>query len=181
MLRWLGRLAVGVAAGLGALTASQLPEFAQQYRQRLGGAVDEMRQIVADFDADAARNQLTRTEALDRYRRVDEPFLREQGGSVAASIQRYETLAEQRARLESAPPLMRPIVILRNPDTRVVRGAWQDYEPALPTTPAGLVWAALGFFLLGGLVSLLRQLGGIARRRRSLRGRHSAEALNPRS
>ena len=38
---------------------------------------------------------------------------------------------------------MRPVVILRNPDTRVARGAWQDYEPGLPTTPAGLVWAAL--------------------------------------
>ena len=169
MLRWLGRLAVGIAAAFGALTASQLPEFAQQYRQRLGGALDEMRQVVADFDADAERNQLTRAEALDRYRAAGEPFLREQGGSVAASIDRYETLAEQRVRLESAPALMRPVVILRNPDTRVVRGAWQDYEPGLPTTPAGLVWAALGFFLLGGLVSLLRQLGGIMRGRRPQR------------
>jgi hypothetical protein len=182
MLRWLGRLAVGVAATIGALTASQLPEFAQQYRQRLGGALDEMRRVVEDFDAGAARSQLTRAEALDRYRAADEPFLREQGSSVAASIDRYETLAEQRARLESAPPLMRPVVVLRNPDARIIRGAWQDYEPAFPTTPAGLVWAALGFFLLGGLVSFLRQLGGIARRwrRRPGPGR-SPEALNPRS
>ena len=55
MLRWLGRLAVGIAAAAGALTASQLPEFAQQYRQRLGGALEELRQVVADFDADAER------------------------------------------------------------------------------------------------------------------------------
>jgi hypothetical protein len=59
-----------------------------------------------------------------------------------------------------------------------VRGAWQDYEPALPTTPAGLVWAALGFFLLGGLVSLLRQLGGIAKRKRP---HQSPDGLSPRS
>jgi hypothetical protein len=165
MLRWLGRLVVGVAAATGALAASQFPEFAQQYRQRLGGALEEMRQVVAEFDADAARNELTREEALGRYRNAEEPFLRDQGTSVGGSIERYEELTAQRVRLESAPALMRPVVILRNPDARVIRGAWQDYEPGLPTTPAGLVWAALGFFLLGGLVSLLRQLGGIARRR----------------
>src|SRR5208337_2052173 len=40
------RLAVAIAliAGL---------EFAQQYRQRIGGALDELRRIVAEFDAEA--------------------------------------------------------------------------------------------------------------------------------
>ncbi|MBR7518809.1 DUF2937 family protein, partial [Mycobacterium tuberculosis] len=36
-------------------TLSQAPEFAQQYRQRLGGAVDELQTIIARFSADAAR------------------------------------------------------------------------------------------------------------------------------
>jgi Protein of unknown function (DUF2937) len=166
VLRWFGRLAVGLAAAIGAVTGAQLPEFAQQYRQRLGGALDEMRAVVSRFDADAARNDFTRDEALTRYREAEEPFLRDQGDSTVGAIVRYETLAEQRARLDAAPPLMRPMVLLRNPDTRVVRGAWEDYEPGLPTTAAGLVWAALGFFLLGGVVSLLRQLGGIVRGRR---------------
>ena len=31
---------------------SQTPEFAQQYRQRLGGAVDELQRIVLQFDDD---------------------------------------------------------------------------------------------------------------------------------
>ena len=42
----LRRLAFAVSLLLGAL-ASQLPEFAQQYRQRLGGAIDELQRIVA--------------------------------------------------------------------------------------------------------------------------------------
>ena len=45
-----------------------------------------------------------------------------------------------------------------------MRGAWTDYEPAVPVTAAGFVWAAIGFFLAGGLVSLIRQLAGIARK-----------------
>ncbi|WP_254684706.1 DUF2937 family protein [Sulfitobacter sp. JL08] len=54
-------LAGGVAS---AATLSQFPEYAQQYTQRLGGAVDALGQVVADFDASAAAEGLTREQAL---------------------------------------------------------------------------------------------------------------------
>jgi hypothetical protein len=56
-------LAIGL---LCAIAAAQLPELAQQYRQRLGGAIDEVRVIVERFDTDAATNQLNREQALTR-------------------------------------------------------------------------------------------------------------------
>ena len=164
-MRALGRLLVVLAAAFGGLTASQLPEFAQQYRQRLGGALQELNRIVAEFDEAAAQNQLTRDEAVRTYTTSNDGFLREQGASVATTLSRQQRLAAQRARLESAPPIMRPVVILSQPDDALMRGAWEDYEPAVPTTPAGLVWAAIGFFLAGGLVSLIRQLIGAWRKR----------------
>lgn len=165
-MRVLARFLVGLAAAIGGLAGAQLPEFAQQYRQRLGGAWEELHRIVTEFDAGAARNGLSRDEALDTYSSADEPFLREQGASVESTMERYANLSEQRERLAEAPPIMRPIVVLSGPDPQVARGAWADFEPAVPTTPAGFVWAAVGFFVLGGLVSLVRQLVGIARRRR---------------
>ncbi len=174
-MRALGRLIVGLAAALGALTASQLPEFAQQYRQRLGGAVDELLRVVADFDADAARNELTRDTALQTYGRSAEPFLRDRGASMQNVFARYDALSEQRERLESAPAVMRPIVVLSRPDPKVLEGAWSDFEPAVPITASGFIWAAIGFFVLGGLVSLIRQSAGIARKR--LRRRRLAAAL----
>lgn len=169
-MRALGRFLVVLAAALGGLAASQFPEFAQQYRQRLGGALEEMRQVVASFDADASRNRLTREEALSTYTRDDTPFLRDQGASVKQQIGRYEWLSEQRSRLESAPPLMQPVVVLSGPDRRVAEGAWSDFAPAVPVTPVGFVWAGIGFVVAGGLVSLLRQLGGAARRGLRRRG-----------
>ena len=48
-------LVLGVAVVSGA-TTSQLPEFAQQYRQRMGGAIDALSQVVTDFREDAANN-----------------------------------------------------------------------------------------------------------------------------
>jgi len=43
---------------------SQTPEFAQQYRQRLGGAIDELQRIVQQFDNDSRRAGYDRTSAL---------------------------------------------------------------------------------------------------------------------
>ena len=42
----LHRSFTGLIAAAGLVSASQMPEFAQQYRQRLGGAVEELRVVV---------------------------------------------------------------------------------------------------------------------------------------
>jgi Protein of unknown function (DUF2937) len=169
-MAWLRRFLVILIGFTGGLTGAQLPEFAQQYRQRLGGALDELRQVVADFDADAARNGLTREEALATYGRSPEPFLRDRGVTMAGVIRRFESLSEQRARLELASPLTRPVVVLRAPDERVMEGAWADFEPAVPVTYAGIVWAAIGlltFGIAGWLVAKLLGLFASALRRRA--------------
>ena len=164
-LRMIGRFIVGLAALFGAVVSSQFPEFSAQYRQRLGGALEELRVIVSEFEASAARSGLTRDDALARFGETGEPFLQEQGTSTGTAIRRFESLASQRERLETASPVMRPVVVLSGADRRVLEGAWQDYEPAVPVTPSGFVWAALGFFLAGGLVSLFRQVFGALGRR----------------
>ena len=165
-MRLLGRLIVVLFAGAGALVFAQFPEFAQQYRQRLGGALTELRDVVADFDRDAARNRLTREQALDTFDTSRDSFLRDRGTSTRTTLGRYDRLLEQRLRMEAAPPLLRPVVVLNRPDETTLAGAWDDFEPGAPLTTAGLVWAAVGFVFAGGAASMLRQIGGAVRRRR---------------
>ncbi|MBK1624277.1 DUF2937 family protein [Afifella marina] len=145
-----GRTAVLGLALAGGLAGSQAPEFAQQYRQRLGGAVDEMRQVVAEFDEDVRRNGLDRDEAVSLYAQSPEAFLKDRGLSMKRLLSRFSTLSRQQAELELAEPLMRPVIVLRNPDQQIVQGAWQIYEPAVPVTAAGAVWAFAGLSLIGG-------------------------------
>jgi hypothetical protein len=64
----------------GTLT-SQLPEFAQQYRQRLGGAIDALEQVMADFRRDAADYGLTVPEAIDRQKASTDPFIQARGAA----------------------------------------------------------------------------------------------------
>jgi len=155
---WLRRLVVFLLALAGGVAGSQAPEFAQQYRQRLGGAIEELRAIVVRFDEDARRNGLDREEALATYGRAGEPFLRDRGMSMTQVIARFDALLRQRERIEATPPALRPLALLRQPDRRVLEGTWADYRPAVPVGPEGWLWAAVGLLLLGALAALLARL-----------------------
>ena len=52
------RIALSFALIVG-MAMTQLPEYAEQYRQRLGGAIDELSAIVARFDSDSSQQGLT--------------------------------------------------------------------------------------------------------------------------
>ena len=94
------RRALATLGGLGlAIACSQFPEYAQQYEQRLGGAVDELRIIVADFDADARKFGLSREEALGRYAASPDPFIMARGPTI--DVAAYATAA-----YPSAPALV---------------------------------------------------------------------------
>ncbi|WP_075997259.1 DUF2937 family protein [Salaquimonas pukyongi] len=143
----------GALAG-GAVT-SQAPEFAQQYRQRIGGALQELQAVVADFDKDAAASQMTREGALTRYSRSSDKFVRDRGASMDKVLLRYDRLEQQRQALETAIPLMKPLHVIQYADPALVEGTWEDFRPAVPLTAEGGAYAAGGAvsgWLLIGLV-----------------------------
>ncbi|SEL00410.1 Protein of unknown function [Roseovarius nanhaiticus] len=147
-------LAGGVA---GAAGLSQFPEFSQQYVQRLGGAVDELGRFVAEFDADAAEIGLSRDAALDDLA---------QGGAMGAQraetmenvILRYQRLNEDLASLQGAGPFTRAHLLTKQADAEITEAAWDDFQPAVPLTAAGGMFAGVGFFVGLGLFSALLTL-----------------------
>lgn len=159
-MRILARTATATAALIGALTFSQAPEFAQQYQQRLGGALDELKIIVADFDRDATLAGIDRVQALAIYDGAGEPFLRNRGQSMRRTLGRFETIARQSAAMAETAPFLKPFALLQNADDMILTNAWRDFEPAVPVTPAGLLWAltgaGLGAGAMGGSLALRR-------------------------
>ena len=125
------RLAVAVALIAGVI-GSQGPEFAEQYRQRMGGALDELKRIVAQFDAAAAHQGLTTTQALSRLEQNAEPLAREQGQDMMETIARADRLDGELEAMRSAGPLRRIYVMGKHFDPDLARGTLDNYEPAVP-------------------------------------------------
>ncbi|WP_439574980.1 DUF2937 family protein [Phreatobacter sp.] len=132
------------------LVGSQVPEFAQQYRQRLGGHIDELNRMLADFDAETARLSLSREAGIDRLAGNPDSLARQRGEQVRADAERAARLQDQLRAYEQAGPFWRLATFARRYEPEIARRAADQFEPAVPVTAEGLA-AAFGGFLLGWL------------------------------
>ncbi|MFC5486841.1 DUF2937 family protein [Microvirga aerilata] len=162
-----------VAFGLGLLggvTASQGPEFAQQYRQRLGGAIDELRQVIQRFDTDAQASGETRESAIARLRSNTDSFVSRQGAAMQANAERLGRLETHRDTMVQAGSFARVALMVRDGDRDVMEAVYRDFEPALPVTEEGFLSAAIGFVAVwGGLLLLTSFIRSLWRRPHSRR------------
>jgi len=160
-------LGVKLAAGLlGAVLLSQFPEFAQQYRQRLGGAIDALAPIVAQFDAVSSTAGLTREDALSRLRANPDDLVVGQTEATADAIDRYERLAGQQRALQTASDVERLVVFAGGYDPELARRTYDDFRPAVPVTLEGVFHAGGGFVIGYAAAALCGGMVGYARRRR---------------
>ena len=131
------RLALAIAV-LAGLIGSQGPEFAQQYRQRLGGALEELQRIVSEFDAEVRGQNLTRVEGLKRLEDNGDPLAHDRGEDMAQAIDRAKRLNEQIQAMNSAGSLGRLYVIAKTFDPEIARSTLDNYEPAEPLSLSAL-------------------------------------------
>jgi hypothetical protein len=170
----LGRFIAFALAILAGIVTSQGPEFAQQYRQRLGGAVDELARVIDHFNSDAAANGVDQAGALAVMARNGEPLVRQQAVSMAETILRYHRLTDQQQAFETTPPFQRILVFMREYDSPLVNSTLKTFEPAVPATAEGIVFAAGGFAIV---YFLLRFLGLVFRPRRHRHRHHHGHPL----
>ncbi len=160
-------LIIGLLFGL---VGAQLPELAQQYRQRIGGALDELHRVIAQFDAEAAAESLTRAQAIERLKANPDNLARERGEDMENDIARADRLERQLDLLKSGAPLARLVVFVEDFDAPTVARALHDFEPAMPVTAEAFVVGAVAVILGWGATHLTawpirRGLRARARRR----------------
>ena len=161
------RQLVASVCGLGlALTLSQFPEYAQQYTQRLGGAVDELRVITEDFDRAATAGGLDRNQALERYNASNDDFLAGRGTSMTATFQRFEQLSATLSEIEGASAVERFQSLPAYLDSDVGQRTLQNFKPAVPVTIEGVLYAGAGFVLGYLLLSAIWRFCALPFRRR---------------
>jgi hypothetical protein len=168
-----------VAFGLGLLggvVASQGPEYAQQYRQRLGGAIDELSRVVGRFDQDSRATGETREGAIARLRGNADDLASRQGTAMQGNVERLDRLRTHQQAMQQAGSFSRVALLVREGDTDIMEAAYRSFEPAVPVTQEGFLSALAGFVAVWGGLLLL---GGFIRSLRRPRRRAAVQA--PRS
>jgi Protein of unknown function (DUF2937) len=128
----------------GAVAASQLPEFMQQYLQRLEGHLDEARIALSRFSLAASQSGLSLDQFADAAARNPDPAMARMAGVIREAAQRVDALDAADQALRHAGAWSRPLVFLSHLDPGIARATWALFRPAVPTTAEGLVYAVLG-------------------------------------
>jgi hypothetical protein len=132
----------------GAVLCSQLPEFIQQYVQRLGGHLDEARRQLAQFGEIAKRSGLTLEQLMAKSQDSSEATVASMGQLMHGTVARVNALSAADAALRGASIFSRPFVFLRHVDLPIARATWGAFKPAVPTTAEGMLYAIFGVLLI---------------------------------
>ena len=154
------KLAGGLVFGA---VLSQFPEYSQQYVQRMGGALDELTTVVADFDISAKASGHTRDQALSAMTGSD--FLIARQSDMTHTFIRFETLFADYFYLKNSNAFQRLTYVARMRDGEVAKGTAKDFKPAVPLTTDGLGTAGIGFLLGYGLLAGLLRISPRSRKR----------------
>jgi hypothetical protein len=157
-----GRTLLGAVEGLldralcviGAVIFSQVPEFMQQYLQRLGGHLDEARRQLLQFQQAAAQSGLTLDRLIGQTTASTDPAVAKLGGVMTAAIARVDALTAAQSAIQHASLWSRPFVFLRYLDPAIAHATWTIFKPAVPTTVEGLAYALAGMLVLIGTYHL---------------------------
>ena len=160
------------------LVAACIPSFIAQYRQRLGGRLDQVHSDLAPFQAIADHNfggSLLRM--IDYHLASQDTTFHREGAAL-------HSMVDAAARLHGALQALNTdlvhqfLYLVRHPDYDLLRSTWSAYHPGLALTLEGalfalvlgvLVWLLfLGFW--HGTAAAVRVRGGAARRRDNRRG-----------
>lgn len=132
---------------VGAVVFSQAPEFFQQYLQRLGGHLDEARRQLAQFEATARQSGITLARLIERTDQNADAAVAKLGAVMTSSIARVHELQSAHDALLHASVWSRPVVFVRVVDPAIANATRAVFQPAVPTTTEGLVYAVCGMLV----------------------------------
>lgn len=150
----MGRFLAFILGVAGAILASQGPGFTLQYMQNLQGRIDELKPIVEEFDANVADYGYSRDAALNECRSAA-GLLDALCQTYVSTVERYELLSAHISELNAATDYVRPLILARTQMRDITQSVYKQFEPAVPTTIHGAVYAAGGFAVLWGAASFL--------------------------
>ena len=132
---------------LGAFVGSQIPEFFQQYTQRLAGHVDELGHLLDHLRHLAASSNKTLEQYIQKFLSSSDPDFAGQGELMQGLTVRWEELHQALHHLTYSSIWMRPYVFIKDLQSDIFHSTLASFQPGFNLTLEGLGYAGLGIFV----------------------------------
>jgi hypothetical protein len=128
---------------VGVVAAGCIPSFIAQYRQRVGGRLDQVLQDIAPFQAIANQFHHGSLQELIKYHlaSTDQTF-HDEGAALQVMVASAEQLRQALVALNT--DLFHQLVyVLTRADSFIARATWEIFSPAFNLTPESIVFAII--------------------------------------
>lgn len=131
---------------IGVVAAGCIPSFIAQYRQRVGGRLDQVLQDMAPFQAIANQFHHGSLQELIKYHLASaDPTFHDEGAALQGMVDAAERLRQALQALNT--DLFHQLVyMLAGTDPLIARATWEIFSPSFNLTPESVVFAlVIGF------------------------------------
>lgn len=128
---------------MGVIAAGCIPSFIAQYRQRVGGRLDQVLQDMAPFQAIADQLHRGSLQELIRYHLASvDPTFHNEGAALQGMVNSVEQLRQALQALNT--DLFHQLVyMLTEADPLIARATWEIFSPSFNLTAESVVFAAV--------------------------------------
>ena len=151
------------------LVAGCVPGFIVQYRQRLGGALDQVVKDLAPFREIADRLHGGKLDKLiEHHLQSTDATFQAEGSAILAMVRSLDRLRATVMELDT--DLVHQILLLvKRTDPQIAKATWAAYQPSMSFTPEALLFAGalaivvwmlflLGWATVGGTMGWIGRL-----------------------
>ncbi|MGB0955970.1 MAG: DUF2937 family protein [Panacagrimonas sp.] len=148
---------------MGFVTGGTLPGFLAQYRQRLGGRLDQLQEDLAHFESIAAQQfDGDLQQLIAHHRASNDTTFRAEGEAVASMATQLDQYSQAYASMDGGA-FGQTWTMVSHWDQALIQSVWADFVPAMAYSLDGLVMALCGGFLasllFGAPIALLKWRG----------------------
>lgn len=161
MIKWLGSLFERLVAIAGAVALSQAPLFMTQYMHQMAGHVAELQHQVTSVNQVAMQGGKSLESFILKFVTNPDPDFHAQGLLMQQMVHRWHKLSEGLYSLQHAAIWEKPFIFLKHFDSGVMHDTSRTFEPGVPLTLEGALYACVGLVLATCLFKLIR-LGLVA-------------------
>lgn len=162
---FIGSLIDRLSIVAGAFIGSQVPQFMQQYTQRLAGHVDSLQKLLNQLHQMASFSQKTLNQYIQKFKDSADPDFMRQGDFMQGIVTRWEGLHQALEHLMKSPFWLRPYYFVKDLQPDIARATFDSYQPGFNLTIEGLCYAGGGMILGWALFRMISKIMSFGYRR----------------
>ena len=159
LMRFLGGMSERIFAVVLAISAAQFPIYYAAYSNVVAGAKAEAQSRYEELVREASALQLDVEAFVRRHEGSDDAVFRASGRIHRTTLDRFRHFDAMNAALRETPAWRRPMTLFENYEQPL--NSAMHFEPGLPLTAEGGIYALIGLALAWLFTAILRAATGL--------------------